>query len=197
MLATLGPGDMKLSEKIAPLESNSHQAQSPNEQRADAALSYFAPELARTVARQVHVLDRAIANFIVASTGNQPLPGDTWASLKPAQPVQYPNAPEFQSLLPADAVLLIEFYDSMQEVTDTIHSWIDGQIPPDVNAWNVLMQMTQNNLRIGQKAVKRFCPDKQYSAISPAGGSLLDQSMRAVSSADKALQAHLVRHGVA
>jgi hypothetical protein len=59
------------------------------------------------------------------------------------------------------------------------------------------MQMTQNNVRIGQKAVHRFCPNKQYSAITPAGGTLLDQSMRAVSSADTALKAHLVRHGAA
>jgi hypothetical protein len=197
MLATLSPGETKVGEKVAAATTNSHQAQSASDARTNAALGYFAPELARTIARQVHVLDRAIANFIVASVGNQPLPGDTWASLKPAQPVQYPNAPEFQNLLPTDAVLLIEFYGSLQEIGDTIHSWIEEQTPPDVNAWNVLMQMMQNNLRIGQRAVTRFCPVKQYSAISPAGGTLFDQCMRAVSSADAALQAHLIRRGAA
>ena len=174
----------------------SYQTLMQRMRRNDEPRSYFAPELARIVARQIHILDRAVANFITASVGKHPLPGDTWASLKPWQPVLYPTAVEFRILPATDATLLVKFYDSLQEITDIVNSWVDGQTTADVNAWNFLMQKVQHNLSIGQRAVENFCPEIQYDATIPAVGTLLDRSQRAISGAQAAMAAHLSRHGV-
>jgi hypothetical protein len=163
--------------------------------KAETAHSFFAPELARIFARQVWVLGRVIPNFIMTSTKQNP-PGDTWASLKPWRPQLYPEAPKFHELPAADATSLVKFYDSLQEISDILDSWVDGQTTTDVNAWNVVMQKLRNNLTIGEEAVRRFCPDWQYSADSPASGTLLHQSERARAAAQAALAAHLKRHGV-
>jgi len=176
---------------------NIHQTATPagGEDRAEAARGYFAPELARIIARQIYVLGRIAPNFISTSVGKSP-PGDSWPSLKPSHPILYPNTVEFQNLSAADATSLIEFYDSLQDVADTVNGWIDThQTTTDFNAWNFLMQKVQNNLRVGQSAVRRFCPDKPYSAIMPAAGTLLQEAERAISGAQSALKAHLTRHG--
>ena len=196
MLATLQPvGAQRTSADIHGELPDPH-AKNAEERRTDIARSYFAPELARIVARQIHILDRAVANFITASVGKHPLPGDTWASLKPWQPVLYPTAVEFRILPATDATLLVKFYDSLQEITDIVNSWVDSQTTADVNAWNFLMQKVQHNLSIGQRAVENFCPEIQYDATIPAAGTLLDRSQRAISGAQAAMAAHLSRHGV-
>src|ERR1700730_12725937 len=59
-----------------------------------------------------------------------------------------------------DATLLVDFYDSLQEIRDIVNSWVDNQTnTADFNAWNVLMQKVQHNLSIGQSAVQKFCPE--------------------------------------
>jgi hypothetical protein len=161
----------------------------------DAPHGFFAPELARIFARQIAVLGRIVPNFISTSTKQTP-PGDSWASLKPWRPVLYPDAPKFRDLPAADATLLVEFYDSLQEISDTVDSWIDTQPTTDVNAWNVLMHKVRNNLSIGEKAVQRFCLDRPFNEASPAAGTLLQQSEREISGAKAAMSAHLARHGV-
>jgi hypothetical protein len=164
--------------------------------RTYVARTYFAPELARIVARQVHILDRAIANFVTASVGKNPLPGDSWASLRPWKPVLYPNASEFRDLRAEDAVLLVNFYDSLQEIADIVESWVSHQSLEDFNAWNFLMQKVQHSLSVGQKAVGQFCPNVVYDATMPAAGTLLNRSERSISNSKMALSAHLARRGV-
>ena len=156
---------------------------------------YFGPELARIFRRQIAVLDRTTANVICAST-KQPLPGDSWASLKPAHPILYPDAPQFRELPAPDATLLVEFYDSLQGITDTLDSYIDRWPTTDVNAWNGLMHQIRNSLVLGEKAVQVFCLDAPFNEASPASGSILNQYQRAMSGAEKAFKAHLARHGV-
>ena len=176
---------------------NVHQTttRTDSDNRVEAARGFFAPVLARIIARQVYVLGRIAPNFISTSVGKPP-PGDTWSSLKPSRPFFHPSAVEFQHLPAEDATSLIEFYDSLQDVADTINGWVDAQqIATDVNAWNFLMQKVQNNLRVGQNAVRRFCPDRPYSAIMPAAGTLIQETERAISGAQAALMAHLARHG--
>src|ERR1700730_16615035 len=96
-----------------------------------------------------------------------------------------------------DATLLVDFYDSLQEIRDIVNSWVDNQTnTADFNAWNVLMQKVQHNLSIGQSAVQKFCPESQHDATMPAAGTLLHQSERAISGAQSALAAHLSRQGV-
>jgi len=166
------------------------------ERRTDISRTYLAPELARIVARQINILGRAVANFVTTSVGKRPHPVDTWASLKPWQPVLYPNAAEFRNLPAEDATLLVNFYDSLQEITDIVNSFVDNQDIADFNAWNVLMQKVQHNLSIGQRAVQIFCPERQYDATIPVAGTLLHQSERVISEAQAVLAAHLSRQGV-
>lgn len=171
-------------------------ARDADHRRTDFARAYFAPELARIVAQQISILGRIQVNFITASVGKYPLPGDQLTSFRPWQPILYPSAAQFGDLSEADTTLLIEFYDSLQEITEIINSWIENSVPLDVNVFNLLMQKTKNSLDIGRNAVQIFCPERQYSAIMPSGGTLIDRLQQAVSSVDFALSAHLARHGV-
>jgi hypothetical protein len=155
----------------------------------------FAPELTRIFTRQIAVLGRITPNFISAST-KQPLPGDTWASLKPWRPVLYPDSPKFRELPSADAQLLVEFYDSLQGISDVIDSYIDKWQTTDVNAWNGLMHQVQNSLNIGERAIRRFCPDGPFYPGTPAAGTFLTHAERAIAGAQAALKAHLARHSV-
>jgi hypothetical protein len=167
------------------------------EAQAEAARAYFAPELARVVARQVYLLGRTVPNFTATSVGKAPVASDNWPSLKPSQPSLSPAAGEFRNLRSLDATSLIEFYDSLHEITEIINTWTESrQTNADVNAWNFLMQKVQNSLRLAQNAVRRFCPDRAYDATMPASGTLLYQIQRSISISDNALRAHLTRHGV-
>jgi nucleoside phosphorylase len=197
MLATLYPARVERSsaDTRAPLLDIDYE-ENADERLTDIARSYFAPELARIVARQVHILRRAVANFVTASVGKHPLPGDSWASLRPSQPVLYPTAAAFRNLSAQDATLLVNFYDSLQEITDIVNSVIDNQTVADFNVWNVLMQKVQHNLNISQRAVQTFCPERQYDATIPAAGTLLHELERAISEAQAALAGHLSRQNV-
>lgn len=167
---------------------------SPSAKTEAPPYDFFAPELARIFRQQIRVLDRVTVNFICAST-RQPLPGDSWASLKPLSPTLYPNAHQFCELPGADATLLVRFYDSLQAITDTINSYIDQWPTTDVNAWNGLMHQVRNSLSLGEKAMKIFGADKPFNEAGPASGTMLNQYQRAMSGAEKALSAHLARHG--
>jgi hypothetical protein len=156
---------------------------------------FFAPELARIFRQQIRVMDRATVNFICASTKTA-LPGDSWVSLKPLRPILYPNVPQFHKLPPADATLLVAFYDSLQGIADTLDGYIDQWPTTDVNAWNGLMHQARTSLELGERAVKVFCPDKPFNDAGPASGTMLDQYQRAMAGAEKAFNAHLARHGI-
>ena len=58
------------------------------------------------------------------------------------------------------------------------------------------MQQVRNSLSLGEKAVRVFGADKPFNEAGPASGTALDQYQRAMSGAEKALNAHLARHGV-
>jgi class 3 adenylate cyclase len=167
---------------------------SPEERCAEAARRYFVPELARVIRQQIYILGRVVPNFITASV-DKPGPGDRWTSLKPALPTLYPRAPEFANLPAEDATLLNEFYSLVQEVADTVDSWINNQPPPPtVNAWNFLMQKVRHCLRTGKLAAARFCPDREFDATMPAGGTLIARIDSAIAAVQPALDAQLARH---
>jgi hypothetical protein len=98
----------------------------------EAARLYFAPELGRIVAQQIYVLDRIVANFICASVGKHPLPGDQVTSFKPWQPVLYPAAVQFRDLSEADATSLIAYYDSLHEITEIINGLARSETPKEL-----------------------------------------------------------------
>lgn len=165
------------------------------ERRMTAARNYFAPELGRIIAQQIHVLGRLVPNFIAASVGQDMPQVETWEHFRPQQPALYPKANQFRDLSEADAVLLINFYDSVHGIAETINKWIETKTPQEVNSWNVLMQTVQNSLSVGELAVRQFCPDMQLSPIMPASGTLIQNIERTRSITQQALAAHLSRHG--
>lgn len=159
---------------------------------SDLVLAFFAPELARILAQQVHIFDRAIVNFVSASVGH-PQPTDHWTTFRPWKPTLYPATASFRDLASEDAALLVEFYDSLNEIDDLIKGWRDSETVWDVNVWNYLMQKVQHSVSLGVQAAKRFCPSRQYNATMPATGTLIDQATRSVASMRSALTAHIDR----
>lgn len=162
--------------------------------RVEAARVYFTPELARVVAQQIWVLGRLVANFTMASV-SKPMPQvETWETFRPRRPILYPLASQFRDLSEGDATALIDFYDSVHGIAETIEAWIETRAPQEVSAWNVLMQAVHDSLRLGEIAVRRFCPDRQLSPLLPASGTLTQNIERSESMVQAALSAHLARH---
>ena len=164
----------------------------PPVNRSERARAHFAPELERLFRRQVWVLGRIVPNYTMTSLEKDPC-GDTWESLRPYQPVLFPSSPLFQDLSSTDAKLLAEFCNSLQEVNDIVIGWTDTQSLREYNCWNVLMHKVQHSLRAGEQAIQRFCPDRQYDATVPSAGTLLSQSQRTLSIADRARDAFMAR----
>jgi len=140
--------------------------------RALTALGIFAPELARILAQQIHIFDRAIVNFICASAGN-PQPTDHWTTFRPWKPSLYPGTAEFRDLTNEDAALLVEFYDSLNDIDDLIGGWRESETVWDVNVWNYLLQKVHHSVSRGVLAAERCCPSRQYDATMPAAGTLV------------------------
>ena len=162
------------------------------------ARAIFIPELERVFRRQVQVLDRVMVNFSV--TANEMLgahqaiqPGDTWESLRPVLPRLFPEAAAYRDLAASDAELLAEFYGAVSEVADLVEHWAGTVALTEYNAWNVLMHKVHNSLRLGDLAVQKLCPDRPYDATMPAGGTLLSQSQRVLTAADKAREIFMAR----
>jgi hypothetical protein len=153
--------------------------------RALAALGIFAPELARILAQQIHIFDRAIVNFICASAGNPP-PTDHWTTFRPWKPNLYPGTAEFRELANEDAALLVEFYDSPNEIDDLVRGWRESETVWDVNVWNYLMQKVHHSVSAGVLAAECFCP-----GLGLAVARLLNRSMCAAS-ADRMLAVLMV-----
>ncbi|QIE23558.1 hypothetical protein SBC1_14450 [Caballeronia sp. SBC1] len=164
--------------------------------RMEAARSYFTPELARVVAQHVFILGRLTANFIAASMKYQSL-GDRLTAFRPRKPLLYPSAHQFQNLSETDATLLVEFYDASHGIAETVDAWIENKSAIDVNAYNVLMQEVQHSLKLARAAVASFCPNKQFSPIAPASGTLAERIEASISQSQVALQAHIDRAAAA
>ncbi|MDH6167120.1 hypothetical protein M2282_002269 [Variovorax boronicumulans] len=159
----------------------------------DTALALFVPELARLLARQVYVLDRAVANFICSSAG-QPPPSDHWTTFRPWKPLLYRSAAQTRDLAPADAALLAEFFESLAEIDDLVMGWQEGATVWDVNVWNFLMQKIERSVVAGLRAAERFCPDRQYDTTMPASGTLRARAEVSASNVRAALDAHIRRY---
>jgi hypothetical protein len=160
--------------------------------RAEAALGFFAPELARILAQQIHIFDRAIVNFVCASAGN-PQPTDHWTTFRPWKPTLYPATAEVRDLANKDAALLVEFYDSLNEIDDLIKGWRESETVWDVNVWNYLMQKVHQSVSAGVLAAERFCPSRQYNATMPAAGTLVERATISKASMRSALAAYIDR----
>lgn len=162
----------------------------------DTALVLLIPELARLLARQIYILDRAIVNFVSASA-KQSQPPDHWTTFRPWKPRLYRSTTEFRDLPPAHAELFAEFFEGLAEIDDLIMSWKDSEIAWDMNLWNVLMQKIERNVISGVRAVERFCPERQYDNTMPASGTLIERAQKSTSMMYAALDAHIRRYTAA
>jgi hypothetical protein len=68
---------------------------------------------------------------------------------------------------------------------DLLKHWAGTIALTEYNAWNVLMHKVEHSLLMGNLAVQKLCPDRAYDATMPAGGTLLSQSQRVLTAADK------------
>jgi hypothetical protein len=167
----------------------------PRIDRARKARAFFAPELQRAMARQVAILDRAIANYSVTSHGKPSCPGDTWRSLMPRSTNRLSNAEMFHDLQLCDAELIAEFKAAVDELAGMLGAWIaTGVSLNEYNAWNSLMHKVEHSLRAGMLAAARFCPDVQYDATTPAAGTLRARVELSLTQADTLRAAFLARH---
>lgn len=160
--------------------------------RAAAAREFLSPELARILTQQLFIFDRAIVNFLCASTESL-APGDHWTTFLPSNPSLYPTATEIRDLPKEDATLLAEFYDSLHGIENMVSRWHDAETLWDMNMWNVLMQSAGDNVKMGVKAVERFCPTRQYSPLMPASGSLIERARVSMNIMQRTMAAHLER----
>jgi hypothetical protein len=92
-----------------------------------------------------------------------------------------------------DAALLVEFYDSLNEVDDLIKRWRESETAWDVNVWNYLMQKAQHSVSVGILAAERFCPSRQYNPTMPAAGNLAERATISTTTMRSALAAHIDR----
>jgi hypothetical protein len=168
--------------------------------RAITARNHFVPELTRIVIEQTKALERLTHNFTAASVkkpetaGQQLLTLEQMVLMKPPPSRLYPNAPQFSDLSPDDAALLTEFYDGLDGISSTIDRWILEAIPMDVNSFNVMMQMVEENLARGEELVARFCPDRLINAKYLSWGTVLARVQLIRSRTKDALHRHLARH---
>ena len=170
----------------------------PRVDRARKARAFFAPALQRAMARQIAILDRAMANAAVTSHGKPSCPGDTWQSLMPAPTDRLSDPAMFHDLHLGDAHLVAEFKAAVDEIAIMLGSWIATNVPlSDYNAWNVLMHKAEHSLRTGVLAAARFCPEIQYDATMPAGGTLQNRVERSLAQASAQRTAFIARHQAA
>lgn len=166
------------------------------EQKARIALALFAPEMARILAKQIHVLDRTVANFGQTSLKRPPIQGDSWSTLRPLSPSLYPSAPELRDLPPHASRMLVEFYDAVQGVADLIDDLERRWSPTEVNNWNVLMHKVRSTVDLGVRAIEIFSPGRRYASTIPAAGTFVERAAHSTRNMDATLKAHLARHGV-
>ena len=164
----------------------------PTAPREAQAVALLGPELARILANQIHALDRTIANFLCASTG-QNQPNDHWTTFRPRKPTLYPNAVQVRDLDTADSALLAEFYSGLQEIDEMIDAWRATEETWTMNHWNVLMQKIERSVASGLAAADRFCPGRQYDATVPAAGSLAHRASVSRTNMRRTLEAHIER----
>ncbi|GAA0680960.1 hypothetical protein ISN75_19020 [Dyella marensis] len=160
--------------------------------RADEAKAFLSPELATIVARQTQILDRISANFVTTSVGSPPLE-EPLCTFRPRRPTLFPATADRRDLNSEDAEILVEFYNAIQDIDETIALWERSDTRLDFNAFNVLLQEVAHSLTLARLAVLRFCPDQRYSAVMLASGTLLNVVDRSMEMAASALSAHMKR----
>lgn len=172
-----------------------------NAQRANAAQKaerelnakrFLTPELMRLIDKILHVHQRALANYSSAAWGHA-LPNDIQVDFVPFMPVLYPSAPQFHDLPGDDAVVLVEFYDSLHAVDTLVKHWYDRPEQLKVNIFNVILHAVDRSLEKANACVVPFNIDALYPAKNESVGPTSHRIERALCQSDNARESHIKR----
>jgi len=190
--ASFGAGASLLGAWIKEFHDRSSEKEKREKSQADAK-EYLAPELYRTIERLLYIHDRAVPNFIGASTESDIKPNDLKEDFIPFWPVLYPNAQQFRDLPGEEAVALVSFYDSLHALGDFVKDWWgrEGQLP--VNIFNMILHSTERSLRLAQVCVDKFALDKRFPPAYEAHSPISERIKGSLKSAENARAHHIAR----
>jgi hypothetical protein len=190
--ALFGAGAALLGAWITELNTRRSTSEEKSRRQSDARL-YLAPELYRTIQRALYIHERAIPNFICASTESQIKPNDLKDDFIPYWPVLYPNAPQLRDLPGDQAAALITFYDSLHSLAQFVGDWWEreGQLP--VNIFNMILHNADKSLRFALICIKEFHLEQMYPAQHESSGTISSRIERSLSSAENARKQHIAR----
>lgn len=154
-------------------------------ERAANARRFLTPELRRGVERVMRIHNRAIVNFSAHALQMDP-PNDKKADFVPIRPVLYPTAPQLHDLPGEDALALIEFYDSLNEIDRLVSEWYDrDDNGPRENFYNVVLEAADKSLGRAHVCIERFDIDGAYPPKNPVIGTLLERAAKAIDETPK------------
>ncbi|WP_336803736.1 hypothetical protein [Erwinia aphidicola] len=142
------------------------------------ARKYLAPELRRIIERTLHIHSKAIGSVqassafdvYAATTPSENIPPDMkqyifrdlMEDMNPYLPVLYPNVEQFKHLTNLDAVSLISFYDSLNELDAIIKGWWEREARLSVNIYYPIAYKSSKSLEFAIKCVETFNLDTQF-----------------------------------
>ena len=191
--ALFGAAASMLGAWITELNKKSSDAEKRKQLQVEAR-QYLAPELYRTIERALYIHERAIPNFICASTDSKAKPNDLREDFIPYWPVLYPNAQQFRDLPGDDAVALVSFYDSLHSLGEFVQGWWgrEGQLP--VNIFNMILHHASESLKLALSCIDRFELEEQYPPPYEGWMSISSRVKRSLKIAEDALESHIKRN---
>jgi hypothetical protein len=162
--ALFGSGAALLGAWITELNNRRTGAEEKGRRQSEAR-QHLSPELYRTINRVLYIHQRAIPNFICASTDSEVKPNDLKGDFIPYSPVLYPNAPQFRDLPGDEAAALIAFYDSLRSLTEFVNEWWqrEGQLP--INIFLSIMNQADESLKLALVCTKKFDLEKLFPPL--------------------------------
>lgn len=192
--ALFGAGASLLGSWIS--ELNSRRAITEDKARREAeARRYLAPELNRTIERVLYIHERAIPNFICASTQQQIAPNDLQDDFIPYMPSLYPTTPQFRDLSGDDAVALIAFYDSLHALERFVLDWWEREGQLRVNIFNMIMQMADKSLSLAEVCIRNYKVEEMCPPPYQSWDTLSARIARSRAAAKQALEHHIAKAG--
>lgn len=187
-----GAGGALLGAWITELNKRRTDAQDKAKREAG-AVAALAPELQRSIERVQYILDRTLANFICESTVNGAKTNDLQADFRPYLPSLYPSAPQVRELSGEKAIVLIRYYDSLNELSNLVDDWWEREGQLAINIFNVLMHSAEKSLRLGLVCISEFDLEARFPPPYESWGTLTSRIERSLDSVTRSRQHHIDR----
>lgn len=187
--ALFGAGASLLGAWITELNTKRSKEQDRIKQESEAR-KYLAPELRRIIERTLHIHNKAIGSVQASSafdvyaaiTPSKNIPPDMkqyvsrdlMEDMNPYLPVLYPNVEQFKHLTNSDAVSLISFYDSLNELDAIIKGWWEREARLSVNIYYPIVYKSSKSLEFAIKCVEKFDLDTQFPHNPPLSIRIMD-----------------------